>query len=148
MSPSEALSVKINDVLESKVDTTTLFKGQTYLVKFMHRYTSGLTYDRGVDLIDLTTGNHVYGNLQDFVFADITKSFRSSGVWIDYIAQKYIPCQDLLLEYLTGLDQKINSTNSKVEKSVYQNEKEATKVMLDILNGIRDKNGIELCEIQ
>lgn len=147
MSPSEALTVKPDDILTSIFETARYQKGEEFIVKYLHRYSSGITFDRGADLVSLRTGNEICSNLGDFVFADVTKSFRTSKIWRDYIRLKYITSEDSLLDYINNLDKRIRKSKSKVEIACYENEKNGTKVLLDILNGHRDKYGIELCAI-
>lgn len=145
MTPSEALTVKPGDILTAIFETARYKKGEEFTVGYLNRFSSGVMHDTGAVLISLRTANSVNTNIQDFVFADITKSWRTSEVWKDYICIKEIPSVDIMLEYISGLHNKIKNTKSAFEKDFYQNEIEASKVMLDILNGTRDKYGIQLC---
>lgn len=148
MSPAEALTVKPEDILTSIYDTARYQEGEEFVVKFLHRYKSNDQHDMGVDLISLRNGNEILSNLNDFVFADVTKSWRTSLIWKDYIKKKYIPPEDMFLDYINSLNKKIQTTRSQVQKDFYNNEIEASKVLMDIVNGHRNKYGIEICVTQ
>lgn len=148
MTPAEALSVKVGDIVKAIFETKHYTKEEEFYVKFLRRYDSGKMHDTGVDLIALKDGREILSNLQDFHFADITKSFRTSTLWVDYIVDNKILSEDRLLDLINGFNNLLSQAKSQCVKDSYTNELKACEVMLDILNGYRDKYGIEICEIQ
>ncbi len=148
MTLSEALTVKKDDVLEAIFETARYKKGDQFIVKKLHRDFSGMMHDSGADLISLVDGRELLTNLQDFHFADVTKSFRTAEIWKDYIKQKYIPEENKFLDYMNSIKRKRDESLSTFERDFYANEIEAAKILMDIRNGHRDQYGIEICVTQ